>query len=306
MVSRKKQPAKRRRGPAPRGDYAGKAKTVNTRVTPELRDWLEKAANKFNRSLSQEIETRLRQTFLDEQKLADQFGSYRTALILRVVASVLNGVRNPENPEAEWLDDSQAFGYGMDALFWALDAIRPKLPADADKLERIKEFDRPGQGFERALSAADLSRSAWHHIAATDRALPLPHVKMTQEQRLAHIVKNKIPELVGRTETDIFGERWEPQPPPVAEAPPPYPAEKLDEINKLRRENYYCIYCDDLYAKDHGLQCPKCSGLDLSGRKHGGDGRQLELLSPSDAKGGDTLPELRQPLSHPSNTGDGK
>jgi hypothetical protein len=42
------------------------------------------------------------------------------------------------------------------------------------------------------------------------------------------------------------------------------------------RESYYCIYCQEFYPKAHGSQCPKCKGLDFSGRKHGGDGRQLK------------------------------
>jgi hypothetical protein len=286
MVSGKKQPANKRRGPIPKGEYAGKAKTINTRVTPALRGWLDKAAKQNGRSLSQEIENRLLQTFTDEEKLADQFGDYRTALILRLVASHLNGIRNPETPAVHWLDDPRAFAFGMDALFWTLDAIRPKEPPDAQNLERIRDFDRPEAAFHRALSAADLSRRAWRHIAATDRAFPPPHVRMTQEQRLAHIVKNKIPEIVERSKTDIFGAPPEPeQPVPAHEPPPPYTAEKIEEINKVRRENYYCIYCDDHYTKDHGSQCPKCRGLDLSGRKHGGDGRQLELLSRTELNG---------------------
>ena len=287
MVSGKKQPAKKRRGPAPKGEYAGKAKTINTRVTPDLRGWLDKAAIQNRRSLSQEIENRLLQTFTDEQKLADQFGDHRTALILRLVASHLNGVRNPENPEAHWLDDPRAFAFGMDVLFWTMDKIRPKEPPDAENLERIRDFNRPEGAFHRALSAADLTRRAWRHVAETDRAFPPPHERMTQERRLAHLVKNKIPEIVERSETDIFGLPPEPEMPlPPPEPPPQRTAEEIEEINKVRQEKFYCIYCDDFYAKDHGSQCPNCKGLDLSGGKHGGDGRQLELLSQTELNGG--------------------
>jgi hypothetical protein len=60
------------------------------------------------------------------------------------------------------------------------------------------------------------------------------------------------------------------------------PAEVVEAFNKVRREHYLCVYCDELYPKEHGPQCRRCKGLALSGEKHGGDGRQLRLFSPTD------------------------
>ena len=52
---------------------------------------------------------RLRQSFVEEQRMIDRFGSERTARVLQVVASVLQlHGRNPENPKTEWLDDPLA------------------------------------------------------------------------------------------------------------------------------------------------------------------------------------------------------
>jgi hypothetical protein len=288
MPPTKKRAAKKRPGPVPKGEYSGMSAVLSTRITPDLRSWLEKASKQSGRTLSQEIENRLRQTFVDEEKLADQFGSYRTALILRVVANVLNGMPNPENLNAEWLDDAVAFDRGIDTLLWTLRAVRPKEPEDAQRLQDIKDFDaKPGSIHDwlPVWNPAMNSFKVWHEIADVSPALPL-NIKLTRSQRLASIVKNKIPDVVERSKTDAAGAPWQPRPSPSPEPPPRWTAEEIEEFDKERRENYYCIYCDRFYPKDRGPECPNCNGQDLSGRKHGGDGRELEPLSQAEMNGG--------------------
>ena len=90
---------------------------------------------------------------------------------------------------------------------------------------------------------------------------------MTPKQRLASIIRNKIPEIVDRSRTI--------SPNPLAVATTSHDEPPGLEFTPEVREKYFCIYCDELYPKDHGSECPKCKGLDLSGRKHGGDGRKL-------------------------------
>jgi hypothetical protein len=187
MVSRNKQTAKKRRGPIPKGEYAGKAKTINTRATPELRDWLEKAAKKSGRSLSQEIETRLRSTFREEEKLADRFGSHRTARVFQVIALVLNSMRNPENPDAEWLDDPHAFELGMEAIYHTLYAIRPK-----GELDPFLAF-----GLKAEVSPENVSRETWRDIANSEATLPLDD-KMPFKQWFGRLLKNQVPDIVER------------------------------------------------------------------------------------------------------------
>jgi len=46
-------------GRKPRGDYKGKSATLTTRITPETRAAMDRAAQKSGRSLSQEVERRL-------------------------------------------------------------------------------------------------------------------------------------------------------------------------------------------------------------------------------------------------------
>jgi hypothetical protein len=266
-MATKKQAAKKRRGPVPKGEYADKAATISTRITADLRGWLERAAKNSGRTLSQEIENRLRQTFVEEERMIDRFGGERTARILQVVASVLHGVRNSENPGAGWLDDPRAFDLGVDAIYWTLEPVRPPHPPDWHRLEDIKDFDSPARKLD-VPAAHNAGRELWREIAGSDdRALPL-NAKMTPKQRLASIIRNKIPEVVDRSRT------MSPKPLSVAitsnDEPPTL------EFTAEARENYFCIYCDELYPRAHGSQCPKCKGLDLSGRKHGGDGRRLK------------------------------
>lgn len=259
-MSPRKQPAKKRRGPAPKGEYAGKSSVLSTRITADLRDWLERASKRSGRTLSQEIENRLRETFREERELTDRFGTYRTALVLQVVALVLNAMRNPDNPQAEWLDDPHAFKLAKDAINHTLDAIRPREPVDP-----FLAF-----GFDMSVDPKAASLGTWRDIADLDTALPLGG-KTTGAQSLGRLVKNKFPEIVER----------------IREIPKDYrelsPDEKpdqidIEEVNKIRAENYFCGYCEELYPKDHGPRCPKCRGFDRLDGRHGRDGQQLGPL----------------------------
>ncbi len=62
---------KKRPGPAPRGPFTGKRKTLTTRITEGMRNQLEAAAKANDRSLSQDIEFRLEQSFLIERGAVD-------------------------------------------------------------------------------------------------------------------------------------------------------------------------------------------------------------------------------------------
>jgi hypothetical protein len=260
MAARKNQPAKKRRGPAPQGDYAGKAKTINTRVTPDLRGWLERAAKKSGRSLSQEIETRLRRTFREEDDLAKQFGSADAARVFQTIAITLNMIRNPENPDADWLHDPYAFVLAADAIHQALYLVRPKDATDPYLAYAL----------EGTVNPRGVAREVWRDIANSDPALPLTN-DLTFKQWFARKLKNTIPEIVeraGERANAPSGERLFDDQEPAS----------LEEINRVRAENYFCDYCDELYSKDHGLQCPKCKGVDRLGGKHGRDGQQLGPL----------------------------
>src|SRR5436190_23773277 len=65
-----KQRAKKRApgaGRKPRGEFKGKSATLTTRITPETRAAMERAAQKCGSSLSQEVERRLNDSVLNDR-----------------------------------------------------------------------------------------------------------------------------------------------------------------------------------------------------------------------------------------------
>jgi len=187
MVSGKKQPAKKRRGPAPKGDYAGKAKTINTRATPDLREALEQAAKKSGRSLSQEIETRLRRTFREEDDLAKRFGSVAAARFFQATAQIMNLMRNPENPEADWLQDPYSFLLAAEVLHTSLYLVRPKEATDGFL----------AHGLKAELEPAETTETFWRETANSNPSLPLDPRLSFKEWFVRHL-KGAIPEIVER------------------------------------------------------------------------------------------------------------
>src|SRR5665213_3311745 len=115
-----------KRGPSPQGEYSGKSKVFSTRIRADLRSSLDAAAKVSGRSLSQEVEHRLRRTFVDEDRSENAFGSRRNYLLMRMAATALQSAQNPQNPKAEWLDDPVAFDQAMKFLNAVLKQVRPK------------------------------------------------------------------------------------------------------------------------------------------------------------------------------------
>ena len=78
-----------KRGPQPKGGYEGKTAVLSTRITPELRKALEKAAADRGSSLSSEIESRLRRSFDYEGSIRDIFKDGPTYAFMRTLADVI-------------------------------------------------------------------------------------------------------------------------------------------------------------------------------------------------------------------------
>jgi hypothetical protein len=88
-----------RPGPRPRGPFEDKRATLTTRITEETRKKLDKAASANGNSLSQEIESRLEQSF--------QYGGPRTSELLRRLAA--QAETWPDGEGDKWLDDPRAY-----------------------------------------------------------------------------------------------------------------------------------------------------------------------------------------------------
>jgi hypothetical protein len=262
------------------------AKIFSMRLPADLREAIEKAAKSRGHKLSDEIAERLRHSFREDRQIADQFGGERTASVLRVVAHVLQQIRNPDN-DADWLEDWKAFERAVENIIWTLEIVQPKRPADWRRLEYVRMYHAGVEhvGYEDpaelSIFRPRLGVGLWQDIVQADPA-PRLDERMTPRQILANVIKNKIPDIVERTKSNQHGEPWGTPPSPFPQAPGGASLDLPDpeRENQHRRENYFCVYCQDYYPRKRG-HCPTCKGLDLSGQAHGGDRVKLKPI-PSD------------------------
>jgi hypothetical protein len=116
------------KGPRPKGEYAGKSSVFSTRIRPDLRKNLERAAKTSGRSLSQEVEHRLRRSFVEDDKIADAFGDRRTYRLMRLMSDAIHLSRQDQNDE-NWLDDPFRFRVALAAMRSVIEAIEPHAPS---------------------------------------------------------------------------------------------------------------------------------------------------------------------------------
>src|ERR1700726_3121392 len=116
------------KGPAPRGEYAGKSSVFSTRIRPDLRQKLEQGAKQSGRSLSQEVEHRLRRSFVEDDKIADAFGDRRTYRLMRIMSDAIHLSRQDQDDE-NWLDDPFRFRVALAAMRSVVEAIEPPTPS---------------------------------------------------------------------------------------------------------------------------------------------------------------------------------
>jgi hypothetical protein len=177
-----------KRGPKPKGEYSDKSRVLSTRIRADTRARLEAAAKATGRSLSQEIERRLRQSFDEDGTIERAFGSRRNYALMRLISSVIETLCNPDNYEADWVDDPYLFDQSLRAVNQVLEAIRPagKIPKLSDPvLEAIK----PLQVSEKVGHAFDA-------IQRVDPNTPLQHA--SARQKLAIRLKDDLGPLADR------------------------------------------------------------------------------------------------------------
>ncbi len=119
---------RKRPGRPPRGEYVDKRKTLSTRITSELRDRLDKSADESGRSLSQEIEFRLEQSFRDEKALYREFGGRENYNIFRFLAQIPHFAG--QMTKQHWREDRKTFRVVMKAIESILEAGIPKVGSD--------------------------------------------------------------------------------------------------------------------------------------------------------------------------------
>ena len=115
------------KGPRPKGEYIGKSSVFSTRIRPDLRKSLERAAKTSGRSLSQEVEHRLRRSFVEDERIAEAFGNRRTYRVMRMMSDAIQLSQKEENDE-NWLDDPYRFQVALAAMRNVVEAIEPYAP----------------------------------------------------------------------------------------------------------------------------------------------------------------------------------
>ena len=112
---------------------------------------MQHAATKSGRSLSQEVEHRLRRSFDEDRDLFERFGGRQNYSLLRLVGASLATSINPNDSSATWLDDPYAFDQALQSVVAVLEAFRP--PGDPefkDSNSPMMEAAAAIQGVERA------------------------------------------------------------------------------------------------------------------------------------------------------------
>jgi len=145
--------------------------TISIRVTPALKRRLAAAATANDRSLSQETEIRIEQSFLaaDHLETAMQMAhGARFAGILELLGQVMRRAgeaasyvsKSGQAQGDDWLDNGFAYHEAMHAAFWVLEYLQP------DASERPKST-RIGINYARGVMAT-LARRSESRLSAAD------------------------------------------------------------------------------------------------------------------------------------------
>jgi hypothetical protein len=174
------------KGPVPRGEYAGKSSVFSTRIRPDLRQKLEQAAKKSGRSLSQEIEHRLRRTVVEDEKISEMFGDRRTFLLMQMMAMAIRFKGDDDRP-GEWLDNPEDFEIAIAAALSVLEAVRPPGPVHRNN---------PFLAAATRWKAAAISFDIWNEIKKADPALPI--TRGTRKDHWNAMAKADLGEIANR------------------------------------------------------------------------------------------------------------
>ena len=178
------------KGPAPKGEYSGKSSVFSTRIRPDLRQGLEKAAKQSGRSLSQEVEFRLRRSFVEDDRIADAFGDRQTYRLMRMMADAIHIFDEPAGSK-RWTDNPVTFHLAQEAVIAVLARVAPKddLPNSVLSGElQSKATKAGGQAIASFL---------WRKVQLADPALPLQ--RGTAEQAKNSVAKHDLALLLART-----------------------------------------------------------------------------------------------------------
>jgi hypothetical protein len=164
------------KGPRPKGEYAGKSSVFSTRIRPDLRKSLERAAKTSGRSLSQEVEYRLRRSFVEDDKIADAFGDRRTYRLMRMISDAIHLSQDYESAKKNWLDNYSRFHQALAVMGSVVAAIEPHPPPSLGEAN-----DADVQRAPAAVGAA-IAGKVWSGVVKAN-----PSIELGSGSRADHI-----------------------------------------------------------------------------------------------------------------------
>ena len=203
-----------KRGPQPKGEYGrkgGRTAVLSTRLQPDTRRRLVAATHASGRSLSQELEHRLRRTFVEDDKAVEFYGSEQTAAVVKLIGAVIQSTATTFSPKSkkqyEWLKDQFVFDNVMMAIRHVLLWFRP----GGDS----------GLGEITLGTATDQADQLIDEIRSADPSLPIA-AGSTRQHAMA-MLKDKLGDLVTARN-------------PYDDLRRPMPAERHNISNRLKRQ----------------------------------------------------------------------
>jgi hypothetical protein len=138
------RPPPSRPGRKPRVANRGQRPSLGLKVTPEIKNKLDAAAKENGRTQSQEAESRIEQTFHDDDQLAASlvrvYGAQLTGLLLVIARAMKEAgthagfrTRGTYEGAVDWFSDAAAFRQAAEATRAVLDAFDSKdAPSDSN------------------------------------------------------------------------------------------------------------------------------------------------------------------------------
>lgn len=187
------------RGPKPKGGYTEKTRVLSTRITAPTREALEQASAKSGLSISSEVESRLRRSFIEDDKITDALGGRQMYAVLRLISSSMSAVGQHSYffehrklaEEADWLGDPYAFDQAIKATTTILESLRPEGDVEPKRQVDMDQVEVVGDGPQADINemfrnlGTLFAHGALKDVADAEPTEPEPNNKATKKQKLS-------------------------------------------------------------------------------------------------------------------------
>jgi hypothetical protein len=155
--------------------------SLSTRLQPDTRARLVAAKKASGRSLSQELEHRLRRTFIEDDKAVEFYGTEKNAAVVKLIGATIQSTatRISTKGKHDWLKEQWIFDDVMDAIAHMLLWFRPG--GDSGKREITLS------------SGTNISEQLINEIRSSDPSLPI--TKRSDRQHAMAMLKEKLGDL---------------------------------------------------------------------------------------------------------------